>query len=151
MEFRYHEWEMWEEAEDMIARCDKVFVYGTLKRGHGNNCVLNGAAFLYTEKTEDKFALGCVGIPYAFPEDVIPEELRARLAHPIVGEVFRVPTVEIARGLDSLEGYPYGYNRRIIRLNSGLKAWIYTIEDWSYADGINAADYREGAWIWKPK
>ena len=40
-----------------------VFVYGTLKRGHGNHRELEGATFLGEAQTVDRYALHVQGLP----------------------------------------------------------------------------------------
>lgn len=138
----------WHRAQTMLDECDHVFVYGTLKRQHGNNRLLNTATFKQECKTVDLFALGGKGIPYAFPEDVIPEEYRDRLSFPVIGELYEIDDPITAMDLDNLEGYPMFYNRRIISVDCGRDAWIYTIEDFGWANNLEACNFIDGAWRW---
>lgn len=141
-----------EEGQKMIDQCPNVFVYGTLKTGRGNNSLLRAATFIGTAKTKEKFALADCGCPYAFPEDVVSEKYRADLCHPVIGEVFRMNDVVTACDLDTLEGYPWHYNRRVIEVEllnkSVYPAWIYTNEDFTHAAHYEAASFREGSWVW---
>lgn len=109
--------------EGAIRRCNRVFVYGTLKRGHGNHSLLREAKFIGEALTIKKFRLFDVGFPYA-----VPSQKGARLK----GEVYEVNSPEIMRALDWLEGFPHHYDRQVItvELESGEKvdAWIYVVK-----------------------
>jgi gamma-glutamylaminecyclotransferase len=84
-----------------------VFVYGTLKRGYGNNRLIEqgGGEFLGEATTVDAMYLCGEWVPFA--SDNVPCHEQAL---PIRGEVFRVDDATLAR-LDSLEGHPYAYRR----------------------------------------
>jgi len=143
----------------MLNTCNQVFVYGTLKNGHGNNRILSTASYIGDASTSNKFALGDAGVPYAFPLDVVKEkDLIEHLCHPIRGELYRINDIDTAIDLDSLEGYPDYYNRRLIQVEVGhspdttlYHAWIYTIEDWEYASWCAASNYNleTGEWSWE--
>ena len=85
----------------------KVFVYGTLKRGYGNNRLLKDAVFLGKASTVDKWAMTGAGrsFPYMYTEHKEGEY--------VIGEVYLVDDSELA-SLDSLEGYPYHYTKQEI-------------------------------------
>jgi len=106
--------------EQAIRRTPYVFVYGTLKKGHGNNYLLAEATFIGRGKTLKRFRLFDVGFPYA-----VPSEKGAR----VIGEVYKVEDAEIFQALDWLEGYPTHYKRQVIKveLDNGqvVEAWIY--------------------------
>ncbi len=90
----------------------KVFVYGTLKRGHGNNKhFLKDAVFLGKATTSNRWTMGGKGqsFPYVYEEN---EKLGAN----IVGEVFAIDSVEL-QGLDRLEGVPSHYKRNTIEVD----------------------------------
>ena len=95
-----------------------VFVYGTLKHGHSNSVVMENsqAEFLGEDETEPKFTMYSNG---AFPAVIEKGET------PIKGEVYRVK--DMSR-LDSLEGYPDFYNRKLIDTKYG-PAWIYMMPE----------------------
>lgn len=105
--------------EGAVKRTPYVFVYGTLKKGRGNNYLLQEAEYLGKALTCKKFRLFDVGFPYA-----VPSQNGARIR----GEVYKV-NPEIMRALDWLEGYPVHYKRQVIKveLENGdvLEAWIY--------------------------
>jgi gamma-glutamylaminecyclotransferase len=94
-----------------------VFVYGTLKRGYGNNYILRNAAFVSEGQTLARCRLFNSGFPV----------LRRRLNRdgpwnaPVRGEVFEVTDAATMRRLDSLEGEGRMYHRRRkkIQLDNG--------------------------------
>ena len=93
---------------------DKVFVYGTLRRGGRNHQLLAAARFLGTCRTEQRFTLIDFG-PY--PGVV------ARGGTSVAGEVYAVDRATI-KLLDELEAFPIEYDRRRLATLYG-KAWIY--------------------------
>jgi len=99
----------------------KLFVYGTLKRGWGNHSLIKEAdgKFLYKDFTKDKFCLSTVGFPYMFR---CASDCTYRGY--VLGEVYLVPKTKIYL-IDALEGHPEWYNREIIELQNGDKAWAY--------------------------
>ncbi len=99
------------------------FVYGTLKRGHHNNMVLQTSRFMGAATTVDKLALKIDGLPYLIDQ---PSEFQ------VDGEVFSVRSAEVASNLDRLEGHPHFYQRRQIdvKLNGTgkiVKCWTYFV------------------------
>lgn len=140
-------------AEQMLEECKNVFVYGTLKLGKHNNTVLGTSSFKGVGVTVNKFALGCGGVPFAFPDDKVKEEYKDNICHPIKGDVFEVHSEKVAMDLDSLEGYPSFYYRRVIdvRLTETdviIPAWIYTIEEFELASSVDACTLTNGVWTW---
>jgi len=81
-----------------------IFVYGTLKQGHGNHPVIG--RFEQTELVEERAVLrgysmaSLGGFPAIFPEK----------EGEVIGEVYKVPD-EALGPLDRLEGYPSFYDR----------------------------------------
>lgn len=86
----------------------KVFVYGTLKRGYGNNRLLKEAVFLGTAQTKEKWAM-ISNYSKTFP--YLIEENEA--GHNVQGEVYYVTDTEL-KSLDMLEGTPHHYRRNKI-------------------------------------
>jgi gamma-glutamylcyclotransferase (GGCT)/AIG2-like uncharacterized protein YtfP len=128
--------------------CSKVFVYGTLKENHSNNNILSRTSENLGEcVTEGKFALGSVGFPYAYPEDVVPREYK-RLLYPIRGELWQIYDDKTADSLDTLEGFPVHYDRRLVQVSSGDTAWMYVQTSWYTAARCDACTLRKGAWQW---
>ena len=90
-----------------------VFVYGTLKRGEKNHHWLEGASW-QGEAELSGVLLHDLG---PFPMAVIGEGTA-------IGEVYAVEEYGLAR-LDELEGYPRLYDRQMLSLNDGRRAWVY--------------------------
>lgn len=95
----------------------RVFVYGTLKQGHGNNYLLKDSKFIGKDLV-DEMALIDIG-PY-------PVAVDAKEGSPmqIQGEVYEVDE-DTMRNLDALEGYPHLYSRKQVRTVSWNDVWIY--------------------------
>jgi gamma-glutamylcyclotransferase (GGCT)/AIG2-like uncharacterized protein YtfP len=98
----------------------KVFVYGTLKQGHGNHRLLRESKLLGECNTPPAFEMINMG---AFPGAVRGKE-------ELQGEVYEVDEHTMER-LDMLEGYPQFYGREIIPTEFG-DAWIYTLKKHEY-------------------
>ena len=77
-----------------------MFVYGTLKRGHGNHHWLAGAPFL-----------GEAALPDVVLHDLGPFPMAVPGEGRVWGEVYAVDAAGLAR-LDRLESYPRLYDRR---------------------------------------
>ncbi|MEB3322820.1 MAG: gamma-glutamylcyclotransferase family protein [Synechococcaceae cyanobacterium] len=90
-----------------------VFVYGTLKRGHGNHHWLAGARFA-----------GEAVLPGAVLHDLGPFPMAVPGEGRIHGEVYAVDGGILA-ALDCLEGCPRLYQREQRALADGRPAWVY--------------------------
>ncbi|MBW4529309.1 MAG: gamma-glutamylcyclotransferase [Aphanothece saxicola GSE-SYN-MK-01-06B] len=90
-----------------------VFVYGTLKRGHGNHHWLGEAPFQGEAVLPDVVLHDLGPFPMAVPGEGL-----------VQGEVYAVDATGLAR-LDRLEGYPRLYDRRPLPLADGRRAWVY--------------------------
>ena len=101
----------------------KIFVYGTLKRGHGNHVLLKDSEFLGPALTVNKYVMYRAGIPYVSKS----LELSG-----IMGELYSVDELSL-NYLDMLEGHPTWYKREKIPIdyisNKGeikqTDAWLY--------------------------
>lgn len=93
---------------------DRVFVYGTLRRGGSNHHLLSRARLLGSHRTGAGYTLFDTG---PFPAAV------ARGRDCLVGEVYAVDTATM-RALDRLEDFPRSYTRRPLDTPFGA-AWIY--------------------------
>jgi len=103
---------------------NKVFVYGTLKRGFGNHHFLMGSRFIGTGHTVEKFAMHTEGgIPFVVENEPVSY---------IYGELYSVDN-SVLDNLDRLEGHPTWYRRQEIEIhldggtNPTVKAWMYFI------------------------
>lgn len=99
---------------------NKVAVYGTLKKGHGNHRLLLNAEFLGTQQVEGFIMYDLGAFPGIKPAD----------GGTVHVEVYEVDDNQMAR-LDRLEGYNPTYpetglyNRQQVATQYG-DAWIYT-------------------------
>ena len=86
-----------------------VFVYGTLKRGYGNNhCLGEEATYIGTAVTTVKYPMLDGIYPYLLDK---PNE-----GHIIKGEMWQIPVKQLLSEVDRLEGYPTHYVRRVIEV-----------------------------------
>jgi len=86
-----------------------IFVYGTLKKKHGNHGVLGNAVYLGEAVTVAKdFTMFDGGFP--FVSDGFPGDHNGS----IVGELYQTDNKSILANLDRLEGVPYLYVKREI-------------------------------------
>lgn len=106
-----------------IARLPFVFVYGTLKRGYGNNAYLTRAIFLGPAEAEG-FALLSLG----FCPGMIPRE-----GHTAKGELYDLSTCPDAiYNLDRIESEGDFYHRHVIEVLYGhgrTDAQTYIIDE----------------------
>lgn len=145
----------------------KIFVYGTLKRGFGNNRLLRDATYLGKAVTVNPFAMVGGGVPFVWPD------ANGKL---VQGELYDIGEPESnrfakdrLRRLDSLESNGHVYERKVhsVRMLTDAKgimplprdsgnvheAWIYEGMDhvqqgWERDDGtdqsrLNAAGFFE--------
>jgi gamma-glutamylaminecyclotransferase len=110
--------------EEDFRKCNRVAVYGTLKRGFWNHDFLKGCRFLDIGITKGRYKLFDVGYPYAVPD---------KNGLPLLVEVYELPSPKVLSRLDFLEGYPNHYKRKIetIHTESGdnVRAWLYYTEE----------------------
>lgn len=111
----------------------RVFVYGTLKQGHGNHCVMpKGSSFVSRGKYNGKMVtLG------GFPGVLKGTEGETK------GELWDVPTIH---PLDSLEGNGSFYTReeKAISTDEGEEqAWIYLLpkEDYGHLKLVEGGEW----------
>ena len=111
----------------------KVFVYGTLKKDHGNHGYLAGSKLIKQAYVPGFTLINAESFPYA---------IQSRPSDFAIGEVYEVDD-ETFRALDGLEGYPSHYQRRPVntyKLDSLISrkdeqvdvAWIYYIKTDKY-------------------
>lgn len=97
----------------MINNKNLVFVYGTLKRGHGLNSYLTNEEFV-GEGSVKSFNLYESGIPFAVPSD--------NESDVIYGEVYNITNPSVKYEVDSIEvGAGYYVDNVEVQLEDGEK------------------------------
>jgi gamma-glutamylcyclotransferase (GGCT)/AIG2-like uncharacterized protein YtfP len=130
--------------------CSTVFVYGTLKRGHGNNRLLSSSTFLTAAESVVHGQLKDLG---GFPcWDMLSPVSDAPMA-PVRGELWEV-SLEDFRKLDMLEGHPGFFYRtqmdfieydQTFDIQVTRRAWVYTLQHQTET----LCPIVEGAYEWK--
>ena len=112
-----------------------LFVYGTLKRGHGNNQLLFGQKYMGDAITENPYIMASRGIPFVYEWNKAEQDGEIIRGKPIHGEIYQVDPHALA-DIDRLEGHPRWYRRKIIpielhaEVNTRIHAWIYFMSDY---------------------
>lgn len=102
----------------------KLFVYGTLKQGHGNHRRLATARFIGAAvSAAATYRMHDSGFPV-----LVDEPLGARVS----GELYEVDRATLT-ACDRLESHPYWYRRRKRRFvtedGTTHKAWVYIVPE----------------------
>jgi gamma-glutamylaminecyclotransferase len=117
---------------------NRMFVYGSLKKGYGNHGFVETSHFVGEAVTEPKFTMISYGFFPACLTDGVTE---------IKGEVYDVADSVLAR-MDRLEGVPDFYQR--IRVATSLgEAWMYVMKR-DTIKNVRAIDPIESG-VWKPR
>lgn len=139
----------------------KIFVYGTLKRGHGNNRLLKDAEFIGKAVTLGKFKLAGFGVPFVWP-DVEGKPLQGELYD--IGDPTVMPGKLRLQLLDDLESNGHVYERRthmtrLLASKIEYEGWIYEAmphirtrfhdREYSEADANHVNDV--GYYEWQPR
>lgn len=107
----------------------KVFVYGTLKKGFGNNVLLATSEFVKEAVTKDTYRAhmslrldpsSWTGgwFPMLIAKEDGAEGFQAK------GELWEI-TEDVLLDLDALEGHPHFFRREMIETECGEQAYIY--------------------------
>jgi gamma-glutamylcyclotransferase (GGCT)/AIG2-like uncharacterized protein YtfP len=131
----------------MSGTIHRVFVYGTLKRGHGNHeQFLKNAYFAGECATPPHFEM----IAASFPVILTADPCKA-----VAGELYHVDDEVLAR-LDALERVPTSYRRAIIDVTENgrsVQAYVYIgTERWSKIESHRpyTSCNKRGELDWKP-
>lgn len=122
-------------TEDVM-RNDFLAVYGTLKKGNGNNYLLDNNFFEFVGrgKTINKYPMVLRGVPFVSDKPGV--------GYNIAVDVFRILDPRAMSSVDGLEGHPVWYVRKIsnIMLEDGneIAAWLYFNEE---AENYEEKDY----------
>lgn len=103
-----------------------LFVYGTLKRGYGNNRLLTNSEFVGEAVTTEKHALYRNGIPYLKTQERVSK---------VYGEVYRVKEGPELNRIDSLEGHPNWYRRTPIEVE--VNDQTLQVETYAYLPDVS--------------
>lgn len=98
-----------------------VFVYGTLKYGFSNHCVIKGSRFVCDAVTDKPYLLFASGIPFMVNDSNDFNSVR------VSGEVYDVSD-ETLGSLDVLEGHPRFYKREsiwVINTKTNIKIYAF--------------------------
>lgn len=105
-----------------------VAVYGTLKRGRGNNRLLSTSSFIGEDELHGFTMYSAGGFPVIYRSE--------ELSKSILVEVWEVDEETLTGDLDRLEGHPSWYCRELVPTKYG-EAWIYIMRSQSYARDNN--------------
>lgn len=127
-----------------------VFVYGTLKSGHGNNRILSSSKLLGEAVTLESFLLTDTGFPYLIPQDALTDAESVTVA-PVRGELWEVTSEDVMASLDSLEGVRYDHYRHLevdVRMADGdYTALAYACYN-EGAQELRVCPIIEGEYVW---
>lgn len=107
--------------EENVTAANLVFVYGTLKKNHGNHGLLADQEFVGRDTIDFNGDFVCLG---GFPACVDRPK-----GNPVVvaGEVYKVDRPAIA-SLDWLEGHPDFYKRTLVKTRGGNLVFTYFLQ-----------------------
>jgi len=121
-----------------MANTHNVFVYGTLRPGHGNNRLLSNAVHIGQAVTNPADTYNMFlshldgGIPFVVRRSV-EENLHTPVSDIIVGDLYQVTDEELRR-LDALESHPNWYCREEVNIKVAVgdghlstTAWMYLL------------------------
>ncbi|HQM27674.1 MAG TPA: gamma-glutamylcyclotransferase [Syntrophorhabdus sp.] len=124
---------MAQKDAEIRRKLEKVFVYGTLRKGMGNHRLLEGSGFLGMGETVAQYGM------YVLPGRIPYVKRRSGMKAVIVGEVYEVDE-DTLRRIDRLEGHPDFYRRRLVpvMLNTEekIRAWLYFLADEAREDDL---------------
>lgn len=100
---------------------DLVAVYGTLKAGHSNHHIISASNYVGAGKTATDYPMQDQGIPFVFDFAGVGGKINV--------EVYDVKSDKIKDAVDSLEGHPTNYERKLTNikmLDGSVKScWLY--------------------------
>jgi gamma-glutamylcyclotransferase (GGCT)/AIG2-like uncharacterized protein YtfP len=125
----------------------KVFVYGTLKEGYGNNRRLQGCEKVGDFIVQNYMLYDC-GFPVAWPSEgaVVTGELWD------IGDT--VSSQQVLRSLDSLEAEGFMYNRTDIvavspdGISEPAQMYVGNPKNWNLSSLTVCPKNEEGAYVW---
>jgi gamma-glutamylaminecyclotransferase len=119
---------------------ERLFVYGTLKRGCAHHDLLAGARFAGAARTAPGFVLVDLG--------AYPGMVRGGAAA-VAGELFEVDRELLAR-LDRFEGHPHLFHRARVPLADGRSTHAYLLDPAHAAGPPPIPPGPDGCTRWQP-
>lgn len=105
----------------------RVFVYGTLRKAHGNNVLLKDSRYVGSSSvTVPGKLISLGGFPGVVSIPGGPEKT-------IFGEVYEV-NEDTLNALDWLESHPRFYERHKVKTDDGIRCWLYMLPDAAHYD-----------------
>lgn len=100
---------------------DNIFVYGTLREGKGADYMMKGNTepLGVTRICATMFSLG------GFPGIKVASEDFVTEGPKVEGELHLITDENLSSRLDSYEGYPNLYTRRVVETELGPRTWVY--------------------------
>ena len=135
-----------------IFTTDLVFVYGTLKRGYGNDVIFSDceAEWLGPDVLPGEYFMTHAGCPFIFKKEQFELSSQEEMTFaPIRGEVWRVNSerqTETMKRLDRLEGEGTLYKRFVAETQGGHT--VYAYRGLSMWGGHQEATFIEGTYSW---
>lgn len=129
------------QTNELTKGMTRVFVYGSLKRGHSNHGLLESAKYVGRDMVLGPFEMYSLGY---FP-GVVDKGREADIS-PIYGEVYEVDKEGLA-ALDLLEGHPDFYCREKLTTENGVRAWMYV---WKMPDRFPKDEQVIPSGMWSP-
>lgn len=94
-------------------------VYGTLKRGKRNNQILVNAGFTFQGSTYTKDADFILEGGNGYPIMRVGGQCH------VLCDLFSFKDFNQLKNVDTLEGIPHFYERVLVDMNTGVRAWMY--------------------------
>ena len=121
----------------------RVFVYGTLKQGHGLHKLIERGNHEYLGRTyiDSNYMMADMG---AYPA-LVADHYDPEATYRVFGELYTVDH-ETLQSLDFAEGHPRFYKRQRLHDKDDVPMWVYILQD---KPGEYAEDWIDTG-VWKP-
>lgn len=116
-----------------------VFVYGSLKKGFANHCVIEKQDYVGPASLTGKYRMFSLGCYPGVTNDTVLSDPAT-----IKGELYRVDNNGLF-DLDLLEGNGSYYTRVKVQLDCGTSAWVYLLpaEEYPLEESIESGEWTE--------
>lgn len=117
---------------------DKLFLYGTLRKEGSRGDI----PVQYNSKELGRGTLQGARM-YTIQGQFPGLKLTSNPDDTVYGEVIEIVQYDLPRLLDHIEGYPFLYDRQVVKLSDGTDAWVYT-----FNRDVHEDDYiKSGDWM----